>query len=196
MAKSVYISSSSTLGMEAGANSKLRTGGKIIAASLLVALCAHVSLPLFFTPVPLTLQPFAVILLGLLLSPSAAFAALMLYLLEGAAGLPVFTPQGPGGILQLFGPTGGYLLSYPFAAAITSWVIRQTNKNFGTSALAAMTGNLIILASGALWLFALTHMSFRTLAAQTVLPFLPGDALKIVVAAGVATGLKRIHREA
>src|SRR5277367_5680741 len=63
----------------------------IVAGSALVAVCAHVSVPLFFTPVPMTLQPFAVLLLGLLLEPTAAFAALALYLVEGAAELPVFT---------------------------------------------------------------------------------------------------------
>jgi biotin transport system substrate-specific component len=195
MAKSAYVSNT-TFGTETGVNPMLRMAGKAIAASLFVALCAHISLPLFFTPVPLTLQPFAVILVGLLLSPSAAFAAMLLYLLEGAAGLPVFTPQGPGGILQLFGPTGGYLLSYPFAATLASWVARWIPRNFRNLTLAAATGNLIILTSGALWLFVLTHMSFRILAAQTVLPFLPGDALKIVVAAGIATGLTRIRRAA
>ena len=78
-----------------------------IAGSLLVAICAHVSVPLLFTPVPLTLQTFAVLLLGLTLGPATAFAALALYLVQGAAGLPVFSPHGPGGILQLMGPTGG-----------------------------------------------------------------------------------------
>src|ERR1700679_947944 len=87
--------------------------------SLFVCVVAHLSIPLWFTPVPITLQPIAVRLLGLLLSPPPAAAALVLYLIEGAAGLPVFTPHGPGGLLQLLGPTGGYLLSYPFAAAST-----------------------------------------------------------------------------
>src|SRR5574337_348268 len=72
--------------------------GLVISASLLVALAARVSLPLPFTPVPLTLQNFAVLLVGLLLGRRAGFAALVLYLAEGAAGLPVFSPMGPGGI--------------------------------------------------------------------------------------------------
>lgn len=194
MAKSTYVSSS-ILGVEGGANEKLLMAGKAVAASLLVALCAHISLPLFFTPVPLTLQPFAVILIGLLLSPSTAFAALLLYLLEGAAGLPFFTPQGPGGLLQLFGPTGGYLLSYPLAAFLTAWLVRRTPRNFQYATLAAAAGNGIILACGACWLLTLTHMPFRTIATQTVLPFLPGDALKVVAAAGIATGLRRVYKK-
>src|ERR1700732_1732527 len=86
--------------------------GKVIltvAASAFVALCAHISLPLPFTPVPLTLQNFAVLLVGLALGPVAAFSAMMLYLAEGAMGLPVFAPHGLGGVAQLLGPTGGYL---------------------------------------------------------------------------------------
>src|SRR5450755_1409628 len=84
-----------------------------VAATGLVAIAAHVSVPLFFTPVPLTLQTLAVLFLGLLMGPRWAFATTALYLVEGAVGLPVFSPVGPGGVLQLFGLTGGYLLSYP-----------------------------------------------------------------------------------
>src|ERR1700692_1825792 len=93
--------------------------GKIVlavSASALVALCAHISLPLPFTPVPLTLGNFAVLLVGMMLGPVVGFSPMVLYLAEGAAGLPVFTPQGPGGIAQLLGLSAGYLLSYPLAA--------------------------------------------------------------------------------
>ena len=97
----------------------------IVLGSLLVAVCAHISIPLWFTPVPVTLQTFAVLLLGLLLSPSLSAAALLLYLIEGAIGLPVFSPYAPPGFLHLLGPTGGYLLSYPFAAALTGLLRRR-----------------------------------------------------------------------
>src|SRR5437879_11460869 len=90
----------------------------VVGASLFVALCAKVTVPLPFTPVPLTLQNFGVLVVGLVLGPRRAFAALALYLAEGAAGLPVFNPAGPGGIAQLFGATGGYLLAYPFVAGL------------------------------------------------------------------------------
>lgn len=163
--------------------------------SLLVAVCAHVSIPLWFTPVPITLQTFAVILLGLLLSPSAAAGALLLYLVEGAAGLPVFSPHGPAGLLHLFGPTGGYLLSYPFAAALTAWLRRRTgNGAFAPSLLAAATGSLLILLCGALWFGILTRQSAGTVLALSVLPFLPGDILKISAAAGAAAGWRRFRR--
>ncbi len=90
--------------------------GKIflaVSATAFVALCAHVSLPLYFTPVPLTLQTFAVLLVGLTLGPALGFSALLLYLAQGAMGLPVFSPHGPGGVVQLLGPTAGFLLSFP-----------------------------------------------------------------------------------
>src|ERR1700744_4226565 len=98
-----------------------RGGGIVLAGSALVAVCAHIAIPLWFTPVPVTMQPFAVLLLGFLLSPQVAVAAMLAFLAEGAAGLPVFTPQGLGGVAQLLGPTGGYLLSYPLVAPMVSW---------------------------------------------------------------------------
>src|SRR5580658_5022371 len=84
----------------------------VLLATALVAICAHISIPLGITPIPVTMQTFAVLLLGLLFSPGAAFACLALYLMEGALGAPVFSPHGPGGVAQLLGPSGGYLLSY------------------------------------------------------------------------------------
>src|SRR5579872_6722222 len=82
----------------------------VAGGSLFVALCARVTLPLPFTPVPLTLQNFGVLLVGLLLGSKRGFAALLLYLAEGAAGMPVFSIAGLGGVAQLLGPTGGYLM--------------------------------------------------------------------------------------
>ena len=84
----------------------------VVAASLFVALCARVTVPLP-TPVPLTLQNFGVLLVGLVLGSRRGFAALALYLAEGASGLPVFNPLGIGGVAQLLGPTGGFFLSRP-----------------------------------------------------------------------------------
>ena len=108
----------------------LRAAGIVIAGSLLLAICAHVSLPLWFTPVPLSLQPFAVLLLGLLLSPRMAVATVVAYLVEGAAGLPVFAPAPIGGLAHLLGPTGGYLLAYPVAAGVISFLWRRRGADF------------------------------------------------------------------
>jgi biotin transport system substrate-specific component len=162
--------------------------GLAVLGSMFVTACAHISIPLVFTPVPLTLQTFAVLLLGLTLSPSTAFAALTLYLAEGAADLPVFSPHGPGGLLQMMGPTGGYLLSYPFAAALTGVVVRQFRRSFGTYALSAAMGSAVILVPGALWLARTLQQGPAITLKLAVWPFLPGDALKVCAAAGAAMG--------
>jgi biotin transport system substrate-specific component len=163
-----------------------RQAGIAVASTALVALCAHISIPLGFTPVPITLQPFAVLLLGLLLAPEVSFAALTLYLLEGAAGLPVFSPHGLGGIAQLFGPTGGYLLAAPFAAAIAGLVYRDGKRRFLFALAGAAIGDLILLAIGTLWLGVLAHTSFSALLRESVVPFLASDAAKVVAAAACA----------
>lgn len=174
----------------------LRATGIVLAGSLLAAVCAHIAIPLFFTPVPLTLQPFAVLLLGLLLRPRLASATFGAYLLEGAVGLPVFAPAtgaAISGLAHLFGPTGGYLLSYPLAAALISWLWRRRPASFTWAVLSAVAGDLLILACGWLWLAALTHAPQPSLA-MAVFPFLPAEALKIAAAAGLAVGGQRLLR--
>lgn len=172
-----------------------RRAAAVVLGSLLVAVCAHLMVPLWFTPVPITLQTFAVLLLGLLLSPGLAASAMALYLLEGMAGLPVLSPVGAVGFLHIFGPTGGYLLSYPAAAAFTSWLRRRIGRDgFAGSALAAATGSVVILVSGAAWFAIVSHQSAGTVFALSVAPFLPGDILKVAAAAGVTAGLRRFRR--
>ncbi len=172
----------------------------VILGSLLVAVCAHIAFPLWFTPVPVTLQTFAVLLLGLVLSPGLAASALVLYLIEGMAGLPVFAPTGTISLLHIFGPTGGYLLSYPAAAALTSFLRRRcfgtksAGSTFGVSIFAAALGSVVILLSGALWFGILTRQPVLTVLTMTVAPFLAGDTLKVIAAAGAATGLRRFRR--
>ena len=163
-----------------------RQGGIALAATALVALCAHIAVPLGFTPVPVTLQPFAVLLLGLLLAPSLSFVALTLYLLEGICGLPVFNPHGPGGFAQLFGPTGGYLLAAPFAAAFAGMLYRAGRRHLVAAFAAAAVGDLLLLSTGALWLQALGHMHFTTVLHAAVLPFLGGDTAQWFSAAACA----------
>ena len=175
----------------------LRITGIVLFASVFVALCAHVALPLYFTPVPLTLQPFAVLLIGLLLSPRLAAASLLAYLGEGALGLPVFAPAFAGGpasalgLAHLFGPTAGYLLAYPFAAMLISMLYQRSGRGFLPALLSAAAGNLLILSVGAVWLGMLTHVSAAFVLMQSVVPFLPGDALKVIAAASLAAGWLR-----
>jgi len=184
-----------------GVSNGLRTAGVVLAASALVAICSHISVPLGFTPVPLTLQPFAVLLLGLLLSPRLAAATLGVYLLEGAAGLPVFAPGlvFGAGIAHLLGPTGGYLMAYPAAAALVGYLWRRSRRGYSAALMSAAAGNAVILLCGFAWLMVWTHGagssgSVKTAFALAVLPFLPGDALKVVVAAAIAKGLHRARR--
>ena len=174
----------------------LRSAGIVLTGSLLVAVCAHLALPLFFTPVPLSLAPFAVLLLGLALTPRLAAATLAAYLVEGALGLPVFAPTGPAGLAHLLGPTGGFLLAYPLAALLISFLYRRTGRGFIATLASASAGSLTILAGGALWFAVLTHASAQQVFTLAVLPFLPGDALKVVAAAALATGFLRLRRRA
>lgn len=172
----------------------------LVLGSLFVAVCAHIAFPLWFTPVPVTLQTFAVLVLGLVLSPGMAASALALYLIEGMAGLPVLAPTGTVALLHVFGPTGGYLLSYPAVAALVGFLrrrfagTRSSRANFAISAAAAAVGSIVILLSGAAWFGILTHQSAGTVLTMTVAPFLAGDILKVMAAAGAAAGLQRFRR--
>jgi biotin transport system substrate-specific component len=154
----------------------------VVLATALVAICAHITVPLGFTPIPVTMQTFAVLLLGLLFSPRAAFACMALYLVEGALGLPVFSPHGPGGIAQLLGPAGGYLLSYPLAAALASVLYRRGRRRFVDAIAAAGLASVLILAAGATWFGLLSHLRFSVVFDQSIAPFLFGDAVKVVAA--------------
>jgi biotin transport system substrate-specific component len=121
----------------------------VAGASLFVALCAHVTVPLMpLTPVPLTAQNFGVLLVGLLLGSRRGFAALVLYLVEGMAGLPVFNPTGPGGAAQLFGVTGGFLLVYPFVAFLAGYIYERGAKSFLRATMAGLLAEILLFAGG------------------------------------------------
>jgi biotin transport system substrate-specific component len=162
-------------------------GAIVIGASLFVAVCAHFTVPLPFTPVPLTLGDLAVLLVGLFLGPQMAFAALTLYLAEGAAGLPVFAPNGLPGLAHLLGPTGGYLFAYPFAAAAAGFLARALKQVpvYAAAVTGAFVASLLIIASGAAWISLYLHHSAALTLKLAVLPFLPGQIVKIVSAAGI-----------
>lgn len=173
---------------------KMRPVGIMLGGTALAAICAHVAIPLSFTPVPLTLQPFAVLLLGLLLTPRLAAGTFAAYLVEGAMGLPVFAPNAaaPGGLAHLLGPTGGYLMAYPLAAALISWLYRRTGRSLTAALVCTAAGDAFILFCGALWFSVLPHIAAAP--ALAVLPFLPGDALKVIGAAALAAGWLRLRR--
>jgi biotin transport system substrate-specific component len=167
----------------------------VIGASLFVALCARVALPLPFTPVPLTLQNFGVLLVGLALGPRRAFAALVLYLAEGVAGMPVFSPTGPGGVAQLLGPTGGFLLAYPFVAGIAGWIFEAKTgvKSFARAAGACLLAETYLFAGGLSWLAILTHSVAQSVRFGLYW-FVFAEVIKIMSAAALASGWQRFHQ--
>lgn len=168
-----------------------------LAATAVVAAAAHIAIPLPFTPVPLTLQPLAVLGVGLALGPIAGFFTMLAYLAEGAIGLPVFAPTGLGGLAQLFGPTGGFLLAYPLVAAIVGGLTRQVAKSTSRFLAAAIGGTAAItflFLCGATWLHFFARLSVQQTWIAAVAPFLPGEAVKVVAAAGIYRALARSSR--
>ncbi len=162
---------------------RARALGILLAAGAL-ALASQFALPIPGTPVPLTLQPMLVVLAGLLLGPVDAAAAMVVYLIAGAAGLPVFSPIGAPGLLRLIGPTGGYLLAYPAAAAVAGR-LGAGRTTFAARALAAMAG-IVVLYLGGLAQLAVLSGSLARAAMLGVLPFVAADAVKAFVAAAVS----------
>jgi biotin transport system substrate-specific component len=171
--------------------------GRIVlafAATTLVAACAHVSLPLPFTPVPLTLQNFAVLLVGMALGPVAGFSTMVLYLVQGAIGLPMFTPNGPAGVARLLGPTAGFLFSYPLVAASAGWVVRSmrnVGSRFTRGIVAGVVATLILFACGAGWMASILHLSASATWHMAIAPFLPGEVVKVTAAAGIFSAMQR-----
>jgi biotin transport system substrate-specific component len=167
----------------------------VIGATAFVAACAHVSFPLPFTPVPLTLQNFAVILVGMALGPVAGFSAMVLYLAEGSIGLPVFTPSGgPVGIAHLLGPSGGFLFSYPLAAATAGWTARALQpitSRFRSALAAATAATLPIFLLGAGWFAYYAHHNVSATWSLAIAPFIPGEIVKITAAAGIFSSIQR-----
>ncbi|PYX42849.1 MAG: biotin transporter BioY [Acidobacteria bacterium] len=162
----------------------------VVGASLFVALCARVTVPLPFTPVPLTLQNCGVLVVGLLLGSRRGFAALALYLAEGMAGLPVFNPMGPGGIAQVMGVTGGFLLAYPFVAGLAGYLMERGRKTFANAAIAGLLAEVLLFASGLTWL-AIWAGSITRAVQFGLYWFVFAEVIKVLLAAAVAVRLRR-----
>lgn len=162
----------------------------VVGGSLLVALCARITIPIPFTPVPLTVQNFGVLLVGLLLGSRRGFAAMALYLAEGAIGMPVFSPTGPGGIAQLLGPTGGFLLAYPLVAWLAGYVMERGRKTFARAAIGGLASEIVLFAGGLTWLAVLTH-SIAQAVRWGLYWFLFAEIIKIMMAAAIAAHWQR-----
>ena len=156
----------------------------------LTAAAAQLSVHLPFTPVPFTLQPMIVLVGSAALGPRLAAASQVLYLLLGVAGFPVFAaspilPQGAG---RLLGPTGGFLMAYPLAAAVTGWLAgRGFDRRYLTSILAMLAGLAMLFAGGVFWLAygppTAGAAGLRTALAAGFYPFVLPDIFKVAVAA-------------
>ena len=162
----------------------------VVGASALIAIAAQISINIPGTLVPLTMQPLAVIFIGVALGSTRGAAAAALYLLEGFSGLPVFA-QGHGGPMWLVGATAGYLYSYPLAA----WVAgRISERNWGSSIVRAISGMLLALGviylGGWSWLAALTDA--RTAFVTGVAPFVLADIVKVAIGAALLPKAQQI----
>lgn len=154
----------------------------VITGSLLIAALAQIEIPLPFTPVPITGQTLAVLLIGAALGSKRGVAALLLYITEGALGLPFFA-GGASGVAILTGPTAGYLVGFVVAAYVVGLLAEHgLERSVRTSIIPFLVGTLIIYICGVAWLTIVSGGVGKALAAG-VLPFLIGDAIKLVVAA-------------
>jgi biotin transport system substrate-specific component len=167
--------------------------GAVLFVTVLTAVAAQISIPLPFTPVPFTFQPMIVLVGAAALGSRLGMSSQILYLALGIAGLPVFaaSPALPMGAARLLGPTGGYLMAYPFAAFVAGWLgERGFDRRYFTAVFAMLCGLAVVFAGGVSWL-ALTVPSrglSGALAAGFV-PFIVPDLLKLLVVAGTMPSL-------
>lgn len=173
-----------------------RSVGLVIVFSLFIAAAAQFAIHI--GPIPITGQSFAVLLTGALLGSRLGAAAVIAYLIEGAIGLPFFAPGGPPGIVRFFGPTGGYLVAFPAAAFITgAFAEHGWDKKYPTAVAAMAIGSVIIFLGGWAWYSILTNTPAMAAFQIAVLPYLPGDVIKIALGAAVLpTGWALLKRKA
>jgi biotin transport system substrate-specific component len=170
--------------------------GAVIFITALTAVAAQISIPLPFTPVPFTFQPMVVLVGAAALGSRLGAASQILYLAIGIAGLPVFawSPTLPQGAARLFGPTGGYLMSYPFAAFLTGWLAeRGFDRRYLSAFVAMMCGLVVVFTGGVSWLMiAGSGLSLSAALAAGFYPFVVPDFAKLLVASGVMPTLWKI----
>ena len=180
-----------------------RTAIKIAAmlfVTALTAAAAQISVPLPFTDVPFTFQPMVVLVGGLALGARLACASQVVYLAAGIAGLSVFAASAtlPPGALRLLGPTGGYLMAYPFVGLLVGWLAeRGMDRRYLTSIAAMLAGLLVIYACGATWLGLFARSAtpppgMHAALVAGVYPFVLADCVKVLAAAGILPGLWRL----
>jgi biotin transport system substrate-specific component len=191
-----------TLGDRADPWRRAVSAASVLFVAALTAAAAQVSVPLPFTPVPLTFQPMIVLVGGLALGSKLGLASQLVYLAAGLAGLPVFAASAtlPPGPLRLLGPTGGYLLAYPVAAFVVGYLAeRGFSRRYVTSVLAMLAGLALVYLCGVTWLAAFARVGTESAAIGVqaalvtgVVPFVAADLLKLLAAAGILPGLWRL----
>ncbi len=157
----------------------------VLGGTLLLAASAQISIPIPFSPVPVTGQTFAVLLIGATFGAHRAAATVLLYLLQGALGLPVFEPGGLPGIARFAGPSAGFLLSFPVAAFLMGWLTTRWPRRMGHWLLAGTIATACFFVFGVSWLKVLLGITWAQAAAVGLVPFLPGAIAKLALLTAV-----------
>lgn len=171
-------------------NLKTKTLIDISLLAAITAVLSQIAVPLPFTPVPINLATLGVFLCGALLGAKYGALTQIVYILLGVIGLPVFSGFS-GGAGVLFGPTGGYIIGYIFAALCTGLFIKKLPKKFSYYTLSMFIGLVVCYLFGTAWFIYLTKATFRKALAACIIPFIPGDILKIITASFIAIRLKK-----
>lgn len=184
------MSQNETSGTVAVDNQKIRTKQMVLIALMTAVTCVlgPLSIPLPFSPVPISLTNFAIFLAIFILGMKNGTISFIIYLLLGAVGVPVFS-SFRGGLQVLAGPTGGYLIGFIFLALIMGFALDHFDRKLVPTIIGMIIGMAVCYAFGTVWLARLLSLSFKEGLMMGVIPYLPGDAAKIIIAAIVGPKL-------
>lgn len=184
------MSQNETSGAVAVDNQKIRTKQMVLIALMTAVTCVlgPLSIPLPFSPVPISLTNFAIFLAIFVLGMKNGTISFIIYLLLGAVGVPVFS-SFRGGLQVLAGPTGGYLIGFIFLALIMGFALDHFDRKLVPTIIGMIIGMAVCYAFGTVWLAKLLSLSFKEGLMMGVIPYLPGDAAKIIIAAIVGPKL-------
>ena len=184
------MSQNETSGTVAVDNQKIKTKQMVLIALMTAVTCVlgPLSIPLPFSPVPISLTNFAIFLAIFVLGMKNGTISFIIYLLLGAVGVPVFS-SFRGGLQVLAGPTGGYLIGFIFLALIMGFALDHFDRKLVPTIIGMIIGMVVCYAFGTVWLAKLLSLSFKEGLMMGVIPYLPGDAAKIIIAAIVGTKL-------
>ena len=184
------MSQNETSGTVTVDNQKIRTKQMVLIALMTAVTCVlgPLSIPLPFSPVPISLTNFAIFLAIFVLGMKNGTISFIIYLLLGAVGVPVFS-SFRGGLQVLAGPTGGYLIGFIFLALIMGFALDHFDRKLVPTIIGMIIGMVVCYAFGTVWLAKLLSLSFKEGLMMGVIPYLPGDAAKIIIAAIVGPKL-------